>query len=172
MKKSTDKAATTTTLTKKAPAKTVKKTAAPAAKSVVKAPVGKAPAVKAPAVKVSAVKAPAVTAPDVKAPAVKAPVVKAPAIKTAAAKLPATEITALIDVGYGNTLYLRGEGAGGLSWDTGLALDCIGDGKWSVSFPIDGKTVTYKLLINDLSWSVGPDYVTESGVKVTVEPTF
>ncbi len=160
MKKSTAKTTKTTTPAKKAPAKVVKKTAAPAVKRAT-APAVKAPAAKAPAVKV----------PVAKAPVVKAPAVKAPAVKTTASALAATEITALINIGFGNTLYLRGEGPG-LSWDVGFPLDCVADDKWSVSLPGTGKAVLYKFLINDLTWSAGPDYVTESGAKATVEPTF
>jgi len=100
-----------------------------------------------------------------------APATKAPAVKAAAAKLPATVITASIDIGFGNTLYLRGEGPG-LSWDIGVALDCVSDDTWSISLPGTGKAVTYKFLINDLGWSVGADYVAESGTKVTVTPSF
>lgn len=96
---------------------------------------------------------------------------KAPAVKAAAAKLPPTVITAKIDIGFGNTLYLRGEGAG-LSWDAGVALDCVADDQWSITLPGTGKAVVYKFLVNDLSWSEGADYVTESGAKVVLKPTF
>jgi hypothetical protein len=101
-----------------------------------------------------------------------APVKKAaaPAVKPAA-KSASTVITALIDIGFGNTLYIRGEGPG-LSWDTGLALDCLADDKWSITIPASGKPVVYKLLINDLTWSTGADFVTESGQKATLTPTF
>ena len=149
MKKSTVKAAKTTATTKKAPAKIVKKTAAASAKKSV-ASVTKAPAAKAPAAK--------------------APASKAPAVK-AAAKPSATVITALVDIGFGNTLYIRGEGAG-LSWEAGIALDCAADDKWTITLPHTGKAIVYKFLLNDLSWSVGADYVTDAGTKVTLVPTF
>lgn len=100
-----------------------------------------------------------------------APAAKAPAVKASSAKSPATVITASIDIGFGNTLYLRGEGPG-LSWDTGVALDCVNDDTWSISLPGTGKAVTYKFLINDLSWSAGPDYIAESGAKVKITPSF
>jgi hypothetical protein len=101
----------------------------------------------------------------------KTPAAKAPAVKASPAKLPTTVITALVDIGFGNTLYLRGEGPG-LSWDIGIPLECVADDKWSIVLPGTGKAVVYKFLINDLSWSVGSDYVTESGTKATVEPRF
>ncbi|MDF3059207.1 MAG: hypothetical protein K0R17_3422 [Rariglobus sp.] len=138
-------------------------------KASVKAAKTSTPAKKAPA---KIVKKPAAApAKRVAAPAAKAPAAKAPAVKSSAAKLPSTVITALIDIGFGNVLYLRGEGPG-LSWDVGVPLDCIADDKWSISLPGSGKPVIYKFLINDLGWSTGSDYVSESGSKVTVVPTF
>jgi len=109
----------------------------------------------------------------VAAPAAKAlvPSTKAPVVKAASAKSASTEITAVINVGFGNALFLRGEGPG-LSWDVGFPLNCVSDETWSVSFPATGKAITYKLLINDTTWSTCSDYVAASGSKVTVEPTF
>jgi hypothetical protein len=94
----------------------------------------------------------------------------APAVKASSAKSAPTVITALIDVGFGNTLYVRGEGPG-LSWNVGVPLECAADDKWTISLP-GGKSVLFKLLINDISWSVGPDYVAAAGEKVTVAPNF
>ncbi len=160
MKKSTVKTTKPAVPAKKTLAKPVTKEAAPAVKRTV-----------AVTKKVAAPKAPAVKAPAVKAPATKTPAVKAPAIKASPSQLPVTEIVALIDVGFGNTLYLRGEGPG-LSWDVGVPLDCAADSQWRIALPGTGSAVVYKFLINDINWSGGPDYVTESGAKATVEPTF
>lgn len=132
-------------------------------KSTVKAAKAPATAKSAPAKKASAkiVKKPAA-----------APVKRAaaPAVKASSAKAAPTVITALIDVGFGNTLYVRGEGPG-LSWNVGVPLECAADDKWTISLP-GGKSVLFKLLINDISWSIGPDYVAASGEKVAVAPNF
>lgn len=95
----------------------------------------------------------------------------APAVKATPAKPVVTVITAKIDIGFGNILYLRGEGAG-LSWDVGLPLDCVKDDQWSISLPETSKPILFKFLINDLTWSAGPDYVAEPGKKATLIPTF
>jgi hypothetical protein len=168
---------------KKAPTKTTK--ASPA--TAVKAKPAKAPAVidkpaapkKAPAkaVKkptVAAVKAP--SAPTVKPQAAKAPAAKAPAAKAAAVnppaqKPPATLITALVDIGYGNTLFVRGDGAG-LSWDGGVALASVAENKWEIALPAASSSVAYKLLINDVTWSLGEDFQVQAGSNVTVSPSF
>jgi len=84
---------------------------------------------------------------------------------------PATFISAKIDIGFGNHLYIRGEGPG-LSWDHGLAMDCVGAGLWTVTIKQAATPVTFKLLVNDLSWSNGEDYVAEPGQSLTIAPTF
>lgn len=117
--------------------------------------------------KVASVSAPRGTKPA--APKVAAP--KASAIKPTAAKLPATIITAAVDVGFGNTLYLRGEGPG-LSWDIGVPMVCVADDKWSIELPGSGSPVTFKVLVNDTTWSTGPDYMVGSGEDLTIAPTF
>ena len=105
-----------------------------------------------------------------KAPAKKtvAPARKKPAVTS---EPPATFISAKIDIGFGNHLYIRGEGPG-LSWDHGLAMDCVGTGLWTISIAKAALPVTFKVLVNDLSWSAGNDFVAEPGQSITIEPTF
>lgn len=122
--------------------KTTKKTVAPAPKPATKAPVKK----------------PAATAPAKKKPAV-------------LPEPPATVISARVDVGFGNHLYLRGEGPG-LSWDHGVAMDCIAADLWSSTFKGATAPIVFKVLVNDLTWSAGNDYVVEPGQSVTIVPTF
>jgi hypothetical protein len=121
-------------------------------------------AAKAPA---KAAKAPAKAS---KAPAKKA---SAPAKKKSATgtEPPVTFISAQIDIGFGNYLTIRGEGPG-LSWDDGLAMENTGANLWSVALANAVKPVTFKVLVNDLSWNTGIDYVVAPGKSVTVFPTF
>lgn len=134
----------------------------------------KKPAKSAPAAKSVPAKAVKATAP--KAAAVKA----APTKKTAvpakkkvdvAAEPPATFISAQIDIGFGNHLYLRGEGPG-LSWDHGVAMDSVGSNLWTASVKGAQLPVLFKVLVNDLSWSTGADYVVDPGQSITITPTF
>jgi hypothetical protein len=82
-----------------------------------------------------------------------------------------TIITAHIDIGFGNTLYLRGEGAG-LSWDRGTLMNCVADNCWSLPLPESGRPVIFKFLVNDLSWSAGQDYTVASGDTLATTPMF
>ena len=104
----------------------------------------------------------------------------APAKKTAApakkkpaviSEPPATFISARTDIGFGNHLYLRGTGPG-LSWDHGLAMDCVGNGLWTSAVRNATAPVTFKVLVNDLSWSEGPDFTVQAGQSITITPTF
>ena len=95
----------------------------------------------------------------------------APAIKAGAPAPVLTVITARIDVGFGNAIYLRGDGPG-LSWDQGVPLDCIDDNEWSITLAETAKPVVFKFLVNDLNWSGGPDYVVALGKSITIEPAF
>lgn len=103
--------------------------------------------------------------------------IKAPAKKAAApskkktGEPPVTFISASIDIGFGNHLFLRGEGPG-LSWDHGIAMDCTGAGLWTASVKNAKAPVVFKVLVNDLSWSAGNDFVAAPGQSVTITPSF
>jgi hypothetical protein len=138
------KAKPTKTTAARAPARTTKKTAPVKAKIRVKKP------------RVLAASKPAPAQPS-------APlVVRAPLVTT---------ITAHIDIGFGNALYLRGEGAD-LSWDRGTLMHCVADNCWSLPLPESGRPVIFKFLVNDLSWSAGQDYTVASGDTLATTPAF
>lgn len=79
-------------------------------------------------------------------------------------------IEAKIDVGFGNSLYLRGEGIG-LSWNQGVPLTCVDGNTWKWT----GETkqqLKFKLLLNDQVWSQGEDLIATPGQKVEISPAF
>ncbi|MDI1321019.1 MAG: hypothetical protein PSW75_12625 [bacterium] len=120
--------------------------------------------------KISTAKAPSAPKSATKAPAKKmtAPAKRKPAVTS---EPPATFISAKIDIGFGNHLYIRGTGPG-LNWAHGLAMDCVGANLWTSTVKHATAPVTFKLLVNDLSWSTGNDFVVEPGQSVTVVPGF
>ncbi len=132
-----------------------KPTPAPAPKAKKAAPAPKA----APAVKTKAAAPVAAPAPAV------------PAVKPVAPKPVVTTISARIDIGFGNVLYIRGEGAG-LSWDQGQLMANVEKDLWQVSLGESAQPVIFKFLVNDLSWNTGPDYTVASGASVTLVPEF
>ncbi|HYG24741.1 MAG TPA: hypothetical protein VEH04_18375 [Verrucomicrobiae bacterium] len=86
-----------------------------------------------------------------------------------ATKKPVT-VLAKADVGFGNALYLRGEGDG-LSWNQGVPLTCVDGTTWKWSGEIKDR-VKFKLLLNDCVWAQGEDVVAAAGQKVEVTPAF
>ena len=102
---------------------------------------------------------------------------KAPVVPATPAPVPvlpepvSTVITATINVGFGNVLTIRGEGPG-LSWDRGLVMECVAADQWRVDLGEAARPFLFKFLVNDLSWSTGPDYTVASGARVTLVPSF
>lgn len=94
-----------------------------------------------------------------------------PAVKPVPTKPVVTSITANIDIGFGNALYVRGEGAG-LSWDRGTLMTCVTDSQWQIALGESARPIVFKFLVNDLSWSAGEDYSVSAGGTVSVVPTF
>jgi len=82
-----------------------------------------------------------------------------------------TTISANFDVGFGNALYIRGEGPG-LSWDKGLRMECLADDRWSLTFAESSRPLVFKFLINDETWSTGVDFTVSPGASVTLTPSF
>lgn len=150
------------------------KTPAPATKAVSSVKSAVKPAAK-PAVKKVAAKKPAAVVP-----APVAPVKKAPAVKVAKAAQPkvtvkpaaaTTTIVVAVDVGFGNSLTIRGAGPG-LSWDAGVALTCVDGAQWAITLPASEEPFVCKFLINDESWCLGEDYTVLPGASVVLTPVF
>jgi hypothetical protein len=84
---------------------------------------------------------------------------------------PETMVTAKMDVGFGNALFIRGEG-GGLSWDKGQPLDCVEGTTWVWANRRAKDHVTFKLLVNDQLWCRGENIRVEPGQTIEVLPAF
>jgi hypothetical protein len=82
-----------------------------------------------------------------------------------------TTISANIDVGFGNALFLRGEGAG-LSWEKGLRMECTAGDRWQLTLGDSSRPFVFKFLINDEVWSTGDDYTVAPGASATFTPSF
>ncbi len=88
--------------------------------------------------------------------------------------LPAGQVTtveARIDVGFGNSIFIRGQGAG-LSWDKGFPLSCVNSSAWVWSTKRAEGKVVFKLLLNDQAWAKGEDVVVEAGRTIQLVPVF
>lgn len=102
-----------------------------------------------------------------------APVMAQPVapVKTAAVKAVVTTISARVDVGFGNTLFVRGEGPG-LSWDQGVAMTNLGSDLWQLQLGGSARPFVFKFLVNDTTWSTGADFSLTSGSSEAFSPQF
>ena len=82
-----------------------------------------------------------------------------------------TVITAALDIGFGNTLYIRGDGPG-LSWEKGVPLNCVSAERWTLTLGETARPVAFKFLLNDVTWSEGEDYVAAPGASIVLKPVF
>jgi len=81
-----------------------------------------------------------------------------------------TRVIAKVDVGFGNSLFIRGDGAE-LSWEKGILMENIGSDEWLWSTKITGDLVV-KFLINDEIWCQGDDLTLASGTTSASTPAF
>ncbi len=162
------------------PAEAAKPAAAKPAETTTKAPekpVAPAPAPTAKTPEKPAAPAPAKAAKPAATPA--KPAAPAPAAKTgkkpaasAKAAAPVTVIVAKYDVGIGNSMFIRGEGAG-LSWESGTAMENAGNDVWVwTTNAVREGAVSFKFLINDEAWSTGDNMTASAGETTTLRPSF
>jgi hypothetical protein len=82
-----------------------------------------------------------------------------------------TCIVAKIDVGWGNSVYIRGIG-GGLSWDVGVLMDNAKKDEWTWACPASDGPITFKFVRNDVHWALGPDHIAVPGETSATKPAF
>ncbi len=82
-----------------------------------------------------------------------------------------TTITARVDVGFGNDLYLRGEGAG-LSWDEGTLMENTSPYEWTFTTTKAKSGIVFKFLINDEVWAEGENLSVAAGGESVTTPSF
>jgi hypothetical protein len=147
------------------------KPAAPQVKPVAKKSVESSP-VKKTVVAPKKVATPKKAAP---ATAVSAPALAVASLTPVATTTPVTAgtttIVAKVDVGFGNNLFIRGEGPG-LSWDRGVLMTCSADDQWTFSISGATRPVVFKFLLNDMTWSGGEDFSVDAGSTVVLSPAF
>lgn len=111
------------------------------------------------------------TAAPKKAAAPKPTATKKVASKKAKPAVSETSIIANIDVGFGNSLFIRGNGAG-LSWESGTELKNISDTEWSFTTAGASDELAFKFLLNDEIWADGEDLTVAAGKTSISSPTF
>ncbi len=82
-----------------------------------------------------------------------------------------TSVLARVDVGFGNALFIRGQGDG-LNWDKGIPLACVDHSTWIWSTESAKQPVEFKLLLNDELWAQGENLAVAAGEHLEVLPVF
>lgn len=82
-----------------------------------------------------------------------------------------TRITIRYDVGFNNSLFLRGKGAN-LSWDKGTRLKNVKADEWVFETDLPFTNLEFKVLINDQDFEVGPNHTISHGSTIQFNPRF
>ncbi len=82
-----------------------------------------------------------------------------------------TRITIKYDVGFHNSLYIRGKGAN-LSWDRGIPLKNIGRDEWVWETDAPFTQCEFKTLINDQHYEQGENHFLTYGTSIQYTPFF
>ena len=87
------------------------------------------------------------------------------------AKPHVSRITINLNCGFGNTLHLRGEGAG-LSWERGIPLKNINADTWIWETDRPFTQCSFKVLLNDRNYETGENHVLKQNGQVSYVPQF
>lgn len=82
-----------------------------------------------------------------------------------------TRLTIKMDCGFGNELYIRGDGAG-LNWTKGAKLKNIDSTTWIWETDRPFTHCYVKILINDDHYENGENHLIKHGAHVTYTPAF
>ena len=82
-----------------------------------------------------------------------------------------TTIVARINVGWGNQVFVRGQG-GGLSWERGLPMTCNASEEWVWISTAGDPAFEFKYLLNDIFWENGGNHTVSRGDTHVHEPLF
>lgn len=83
-----------------------------------------------------------------------------------------TRIVVQCDVGFSNTVYVRGHGAPHLSWDKGVALKNVKADEWVWETEEPFQAGEFKVLINDKTYELGENHPILPGASMRINPKF
>lgn len=86
-------------------------------------------------------------------------------------KGPKTRVTVRYDVGFNNSISIRGKGAN-LSWDHGFSLKNTNADEWIWETETPFSTCEFKVLINDNQYEIGDNHSLSCGANIKYTPTF
>ena len=99
------------------------------------------------------------------------PLVKAGHIPERRGHAVITQVIVHFDCGFGNNLFIRGEGAS-LKWDEGILLRNVKPSQWFWETHEPFDLCQFKILINDCCYEQGDNHLLSCGKVLVVEPIF
>lgn len=99
--------------------------------------------------------------------------VKAEPVKAlVATKQEKTKVVVKCNCGFSNSLYIRGEGAPGLSWEKGALMKCTKDDEWVWETDKPFKNAEFKIVLNDKQYETGENHSCTCGKSCSIKPAF
>lgn len=83
-----------------------------------------------------------------------------------------TRIIVQYDVGFTNSVYLRGEGVAGLNWNQGVPLQNVSANEWIWETTEPFKNGQFKVLVNDQTFELGENHQVTPGTSLRINPKF
>jgi hypothetical protein len=83
-----------------------------------------------------------------------------------------TRIVVKCNCGFGNTLYLRGQGIQGLNWDKGTPLKNTKSDEWVWECEKPFSKAEVKIVLNDKQYECGANHIIEYSKSYTFIPNF
>jgi len=93
-------------------------------------------------------------------------------VKATKKNIKKTKVIVHYDCGFGNSLFIRGEGISTLSWDKGAAMKNISHNLWSWESQRPLSSMEFKVLINDKEFERGGNHAVCYGQKIEITPQF
>lgn len=83
-----------------------------------------------------------------------------------------TRIVVQMKDDFPNSLYLRGEGLTGLSWEKGMEMDHLTKDEWVFETDEPFTSGQFKVLVNDTTFEVGDNHPLYPGASIRINPKF
>lgn len=83
-----------------------------------------------------------------------------------------TKVIVKCNCGFPNSLYIRGEGISGLSWDRGQKMTNIKPDEWVWETDKPFQRCQFKVLINDKQYEAGENHTLDCGKAIICSPKF
>ncbi|MCE5294709.1 MAG: hypothetical protein LLF94_08875 [Chlamydiales bacterium] len=83
-----------------------------------------------------------------------------------------TTIIVHFDCGMPNSLYIRGEGIKGLSWEKGMLMQCTKADEWIWQTDVPFNKAEIKILLNDKEYELGENHAVDCGKEQQITPRF